>query len=149
MAIVRMLYVALRVTETARSVAFYRDMLGFEVVGEVTLRGAETGRALGVAVEALDAVLLERDGFRMELLRTDASVEHVVPTCGLSHLALAVDDLATTLHSLRDRGVTIEAGTLTELAPGVATCVIRDPDGFPIVLSQAPSGVASPWGEDG
>ncbi len=61
---------------------------------------------------------------------------------------MLVDDLATTLHSLRDRGATVLEETAVEPAPGVASCLVLDPDGFPIELYQVPAGVASPWDVD-
>jgi glyoxylase I family protein len=151
MAIVRMLHVAIGVSEIARSVTFYRDLLGCERVDEVSFAGEGSGRALGVSGEAFDAVLLARDGFRIELVRrVDASGDVTAPPgAGLSHLAFAVDDLAATLQSLRDRGVTILRETLTEHAVGVVSCLVRDPDGLPIVLYQAPAGTASPWDAQG
>lgn len=147
MAIVRMLHVALGVTEIARSLAFYRDLLGFTVVRETTFVGAASGRALGVSGDAFDAVLLVRDGVRLELVRRVAVAHDDVAAPGgsLSHLALAVDDLAATVHSLRGRGATVVPETLTEHAAGVLSCLIRDPDGLAIALYQAPAGVASPW----
>jgi catechol 2,3-dioxygenase-like lactoylglutathione lyase family enzyme len=146
MAIVRMLHLALGVSDVARACAFYRDALGFTVLGEVAFVGSASGRALGVAGDAFDAVLLERDGLRLELLRrTDASGATPLRHASLSHLAVAVDDLAATLHSLRDRGVTVLQDTLTEHAAGVRSCLVLDPDGLPIALYQAPAGVASPW----
>src|SRR5258707_757801 len=108
MAIVRMLHVALGVTEIARSLTFYRDLLGFTVVRQTTFVGAASGRALGVSGDAFDAVLLARDGVRLELVRRGAAAygEAAAPGSSLSHLAFAVDDLAATVHSLRARGVT-------------------------------------------
>jgi glyoxylase I family protein len=151
MAIVRMLHVAIGVSDIARSVAFYRDLLGCTLIDEVTFVGAASGRALGVSGEAFDAVLLVRDGFRIELVRrADApGAAAPAPSEGLSHLAFAVDDLAATLQSLRDRGVTILRDTLTEHAAGVLSCLVRDPDGLPIALYHAPPGTASPWDTQG
>ncbi|MEW6269746.1 MAG: VOC family protein [Thermodesulfobacteriota bacterium] len=145
MAIIGMLHVALGVTDMSRSLAFYRDVLGFAVVGEVAFAGDASARSLGVDA-ALRGVLLERDGFRLELLQRlggDAGEPGAAGT--LSHLALAVDDLGSTLHSLRDRDVEVQSETLAEHAPGVASCLVHDPDGLPIVLYQAPAGAASPW----
>jgi lactoylglutathione lyase len=147
MAILRMLHVALGVTEIARSLAFYRDLLGFTVLRQTTFVGAASGRALGVSGDAFDAVLLARDGVRLELVRRGAAAhgDAAAQSASLSHLALAVDDLAATVHSLRARGVTVVAETLTEHAAGVLSCLVRDPDGLAIALYQAPAGVASPW----
>ena len=63
-------------------------------------------------------------------------------------MASAVDDLASTLHSLRDRSVTVEDRTLVDEAPGVRSCVVRDPDGLAVLLCQAPAGAASAWDDE-
>lgn len=150
-AIVRMLHVALGVEHLERALAFYRDALGFSVLEQDRFDAARIGRVLGV-VDAgpVDAVLLRRGGFLLQLLHrpspsgnaaTGASPLH-------AHLALAVDDLASTLHSLRDRGVVIEEHTRIEHAPGVRSCVVRDPDGMPVLLCEMPPGVSSAWDED-
>ena len=148
MTVLRMLHVALGVTDLERSVAFYRDVLGFAVIADAMSVGAAGARALGVASDGLEVALLERDGSRLELLgRVGPSP---VPAGGhgaLSHLAFAVDDLAATLGTLRERGVEVVASSRTTHAQGVESCVVRDPDGFPVLLHQAPSGVASPWAE--
>ena len=143
-----MLHVALGVTDLARSIAFYRDGLGFALVADAMAVGQAGARALGAAGDRCDAVLLERDGFRLELLRSASAVRAGSAGAGtLAHAALAVDDLATTLQSLRDLGVEIVPDSLAEHARGVRSCLVRDPDGFPILLHQAPAGVASPWAE--
>jgi catechol 2,3-dioxygenase-like lactoylglutathione lyase family enzyme len=149
MAIVRMLHVALAVRDVERSRAFYRDRLHFTVLSGDTHPGSVAGRALGVATERVHAVLLRRDDVCLQLLQRDPPDDASrAPHAVLSHLALAVDDLASTLHSLRDRGVAVDVETLTEHAPGVRSCVIRDPDGLAILLCQAPAGTLLPWDDD-
>jgi len=148
-AVVRMLHVALATSDVERALAFYRDALGFRVVGRFAFAGAERARALGAAGDAFASALLERDGLRLELLQAAGAAPTAAESGAgrLSHLALAVDDLASTLHSLRDRGVTVLAGTHVEHAPGVASCLVLDPDGFRVELYQVPAGAASPWDE--
>ena len=143
MAIVRMLHVAPGVSDLERALGFYRDALGFVVVGEEALDAARVGLFLGAGEHAVDTVLLRREGFLLQLLHRRSAAPSASPL--VAHLALAVDDLSSTLHSLRDRGVTIEDRTLTDHAPGVRSCVVRDPDGLAIVLCQAPAGAASAW----
>lgn len=143
MAIVRMLHVALGVSDLERALGFYRDALGFAVVGEEVVDAARAGLVLGAGEHALDTVLLRREGFLLQLLHRTGPAPQASPL--VAHLALAVDDLSSTLHSLRDRGVTVEERTLTDHAPGVRSCVVRDPDGLAILLCQAPAGVASAW----
>src|SRR6185369_8367342 len=62
---------------------------------------------------------------------------------GLSHLTFAVDDLRSTLHSLRDRGVRILDESLVEQASGVATCLVEDPDGLRVLLYERPVGTST------
>ncbi len=139
-----MLHVALGVSDLERALGFYRDALGFAVVGEDAWQAARIGHVLGAGEQGVDALLLRREGFLLQLLqRSDGSPSQSSPL--VAHLALAVDDLSSTLHSLRDRGVAIDERTLTEHAPGVRSCVVRDPDGLAILLCQAPTGVACAW----
>jgi glyoxylase I family protein len=151
MAVVRILHVALAVLDVERSLAFYRDVLGFRLVGRFAFAGAERARALGAAGDAFASALLARDGFRLELLQAAGPAARTDDRGAgrLSHVALVVDDLASTLHSLRDRGVTVLSETAVEHAPGVASCLILDPDGFRVELYQVPAGAASPWDEAG
>lgn len=148
MAVVRMLHVALAVRDVERACAFYRDALGFVVVGRDTYEKARLVHVLGVDDGPVEGVLLRREGYLLQLLQRGGDVAHAPPSPLLFHLALAVDDLASTLHSLRDRGVAVEQQTLVEHAPGVRSCVVRDPDGLPIVLCQLPPGAASDWDDD-
>jgi catechol 2,3-dioxygenase-like lactoylglutathione lyase family enzyme len=149
MAIVRMLHVALAVRDVARALAFYRDALGFTVVGTEAYDASRVTRVLGAENVPIDSVLLRREGHLLQLVhRYGIESPDAPPSPLIAHLALAVDDLASTLHSLRDRGVTIEEHTLVEHAPGVRSCVVRDPDGLAIVLSQVPAGAASDWDDD-
>lgn len=144
MAIVRVMHVALGVRDLDRALAFYRDALGFEVVGEDAYDAARVRRVLGADAHDVAAVLLRCDRFLLQLLH-GATATATLPSPPIAHLAVGVDDLASTLHSLRDRGVVIEEHTLTDHAPGVRSCVVRDPDGLAILLCQAPAGASSAW----
>jgi lactoylglutathione lyase len=147
MAIVRMLHVALGVSDLGRAVAFYRDALGFAEVATHAHDAARVARVLGSGEIAVEGTLLRRDGVLLQLLRREGAGESP-PSALVAHLALAVDDLASTLHSLRDRGAEVDERTLVEHAPGVRTCVVRDPDGLAILLCEAPAGATSAWDDD-
>lgn len=153
MAIVRMLHVALCVSDLDRSLAFYRDLLDFAVVGGADHGGDAARDTLGLTRDdaGFTSAVLGRDGVRLELVCFAGAPPIAEPRpadrVGLSHLAFAVDDLDSTVHSLRDRGLEVDAPPRRQ-APGVASCLARDPDGNLIVLYQAPAGTSSPW-DDG
>jgi len=149
MAVIGMLHVALAVSDVERALAFYRDLLGFRLVARFAFAGEERARALGATDGEFASALLVRDGCRVELVQAGGACAGARGAGGLSHLALLVDDLSSTLHALRDRGVTVLADTRVEHAPGVASCLVLDPDGFRIELYQVPAGAASPWEDDG
>src|SRR6185369_2275341 len=104
------------------------------------------------APTAFETVLLERDGMRLELVafaresggplgREDAGALRArTDRPGLSHVTFAVDDLRSTLHSLRDRGVRVLEETLVEQANGASTCLVEDPDGLAVLLYERPVG---------
>jgi catechol 2,3-dioxygenase-like lactoylglutathione lyase family enzyme len=56
------------VSDLDRSLAFYRDRLGMEVVDRLSLDGDAFGRFVGVEGADVDIVLLDADGCRHELL---------------------------------------------------------------------------------
>lgn len=148
-AIVRMLHVALGVANLDRALAFYRDALGFTVVARDTFDEARVRCVLGVNEGPVEAVLLRREGFVLQLLQpATESTSAPLGSPLRAHLALAVDDLASTMHSLRDRGIAVEEETLVEHAPGVRSCIVRDPDGLAVLLSEFPAGVATAWDDE-
>ncbi len=108
------------------AVAFYRDLLGFEV----ELRPS-----------SVFAMLYRGD---LRLLLTVPGEPHVLPDGtipepgGHNRISLRVDDLAATLARLRRAG----AQVLTEIAAGVAvnTAVLEDPAGNPVELIEPRSG---------
>ena len=149
MAIVELHQVSLCVRDLARSLRFYRDVLGCSLVAELGYAGAASSEALGLAATEFRSALLERDGMRLELIAfaSGPAAQDDAPRAdrpGLSHLTFLVDDLRATLQSLRDQGVPAVEGTQVEHAAGTASCLVRDPDGQLLLLVQQPAGVAQP-----
>jgi catechol 2,3-dioxygenase-like lactoylglutathione lyase family enzyme len=60
-------HIALRVTDLARSLRFYRDGLGFREVSRIEVEGGPTALLLDAPDAALSAIFLERDGTTLEL----------------------------------------------------------------------------------
>ncbi len=99
MSVQRLSHIGICVSELERSVAFYRDALGFEEISRLQVSGPESARLLQLEGGAVQAVYLQRDGTRIELLyypqaghqgaRTPAPMNRL----GFTHLSLRVADL--------------------------------------------------------
>ena len=137
------------VSDLDRSLEFYRDLLGLEVIAT---QEKEAGY-LAAIVGYPDAHV------RMAHLRVAGS-EHVVELfeylapagarpgsleprdVGTSHLCLLVDDLPSLYRRLREAGVDTFVSPPVEVDTGINTggyaLYLRDPDGIPVELFQPP-----------
>lgn len=105
--------VAIAVSDLARSVAFYRDVLGFRLLGYLDAPPAahlDTGRGVIALVP----------------------VERAPDAASVPSLILRVDALDALLASLANAGVRVLSGP--ETTGGMRRAVIADPDGLPIEL---------------
>jgi len=137
----RTLHLGLHVADLERSLAFYRAV-GYEVVGEVP----ETG------IGHLTMLKLPDDEFvTIELVHQPGSDESARGP-GLSHVAIVVESMATTLADLAAQGIDAEAPTSPDGSEDFLTSSITDPDGNRIELVQWPPGhpaglSAADWAE--
>lgn len=147
----RLLHYSHCVADLEASRRFYVDVLGFEVVAEFTFDDPDTARVMGFAHCVFTGVFMQRDGMRIELIAfTDPPPERrrrkrAANEIGHSHLSFYVADLDQALDELRAQGVEIETATRTVLPSGIACCVVRDPDGFPIEIVQQPTLTLLPY----
>jgi catechol 2,3-dioxygenase-like lactoylglutathione lyase family enzyme len=140
------------VSDPARSLAFYRDLLGFREAGALEVSDAHSARLLGLGTLDLRARFLERDGMRLELMHfaepgceRDAAAPRPMNRTGLTHVALRVDDLAATLAALERAGVEVMRETRIrnpELRSEVV--YVLDPDGVRIELVEVPGDPTQP-----
>ncbi|WP_435097075.1 VOC family protein [Halarchaeum sp. P4] len=120
------------VSDLDAAVAFYRDVLGLEVLSEFEVSGE--GFATGVGVEGASAAFahLDADGARVELVSYDPEGADArggaVNDVGATHLGLAVDDVEAFYESLPDDVETLSDGPQTT-ASGSTILFVRDPDG--------------------
>lgn len=113
-------HVAINVQDLNKSIMFYRDILGFELL--------ETIECDGFSI----SYLMTPDGSRMELFDyRGSSPEHIRPEneIGLRHLAFYVEDVASHEKELRNKGVeiTLSACDLENLNSRVL--LFLDPNG--------------------
>ncbi|MFP6599181.1 MAG: VOC family protein, partial [Deltaproteobacteria bacterium] len=128
-------------SDLERSLAFYRDVLGFEKRSELAVEAEDADRLLDLKGVKLNAVYLERDGARIELLQYDSpnttgdAAPRAMNARGLTHISLRVDDLPTLIGELRGKGIEILPGTWIDYRDaGIGAVFITDPDGTRIEL---------------
>jgi len=133
-------HVGLTVTDLARSVAFYRDVVGlavqvehFHVDGEWFDTLTENSGAV------LDGAMLGDESFSLQLLQYHAGGEPEPVTghnrVGNVHLSINVADVAAKRDEILASGR--EPTALVDLpVPGARSFYVRDPDGVPVEFMQ-------------
>ncbi len=139
-------HTGITVSNLERSLAFWRDVLGFELSHRAHQTGALAEQITGVAGAEILIAVLKAPGHKIELLeyRAPADRRQVdLRPCdvGSIHVALTVDNLDSVLEKIAASGW-IAAGepqTLT-IGPnaGKRVVYVRDPDGTTIELMQPP-----------
>lgn len=140
-------HTGITVTNLERSLAFWRDVLGFELSHRAHQTGELASEITGVAgAEILIAVLKTPTGHKIELLEylAPADRKHVSPRpcdVGSVHVALTVDDLEAVLSAMAASGwdaagqpQTLQSGPNA----GKRVVYVRDPDGTTIEFMQPP-----------
>jgi catechol 2,3-dioxygenase-like lactoylglutathione lyase family enzyme len=141
----RLSHIGICVSDLEHSVAFYRDALGFEEISRLQLGGAALARLLQLESGALQAVYLQRDGTRIELLHYPQDGHHggdapaPMNRLGLTHLSLRVADLDAAVAAVKSLGgACIDATRIENDAYQSKVVFVTDPDGLRIELLQAP-----------
>jgi glyoxylase I family protein len=139
------------VTDLARSVRFYTELLGFKKTKEAWLEGEWIDRIVGLnGVKARAAFIVAPAGEpRIELLEyatpkgNSAAGNSRANTIGLRHIALRVDGMAEIVARLRAAGVTVfsdpvrvPAGVVQHDAGEKTLVYFLDPDGVILELAQ-------------
>jgi catechol 2,3-dioxygenase-like lactoylglutathione lyase family enzyme len=136
------------VTDMDRALAFYRDVLGMEVIFETLISG-----------EPFDAVLHAKrqqegrvvggllGGLMVELLSLGAKPGAEKPArrgiTGIQNVSLSVTDLNDTHRRVRDAGYPPDQEPF-EIG-GVRMFFVKDPDGTPVEFIELPDGARSTY----
>jgi lactoylglutathione lyase len=127
----RTLHVGLRVSDLARSLAFY-TAVGYTVVG--TVEGTDFG--------SLTMLRLPGDDFVSIELVHDPAKGKVDLGTGINHLVIQVESLEATVADLAAKGIGAEPPGAPGGTDGPRTSWLTDPDGYRIELVQWPDGHA-------
>jgi len=138
-------HIGICVSDLGRACSFYSQVLGFAEVGRLPLSGAMVDTLLGLADVNVEAVYLERDGFRVELLHYRSPGHRGEPRprpmnlLGMTHLSLRVTDLDAMCARIEAAGGRILRETLQSNPVRQSRFVMAtDPDGTRIELIEAP-----------
>jgi len=141
----RLNHVGISVRNLQRSIAFYRDMLGMQVVGEGDFSGEQYEQILALPQVRGRAAMLECDGLRIELFEFvtpdpgRADPARPVSDHGISHFCIEVAEVAPLYERLRACGVSFHCPPLR--FGGARATYGRDPDGnvFELLQIQDPA----------
>ena len=118
-------HVALIASDYKRSLHFYTEILGLELLSEIYRADRQSWKAdLGLNGK----YLLELFSFPQPAVRPSYP-----EATGLRHLAFAVSILENCIDALREKGISCEPIRIDELTKKRFT-FLRDPDGLPIEL---------------
>jgi len=149
-------HIGLTVSDIERSIVFYRDTLGLELVGRrPSVAAGYVGQQTGY-----DGVELNVASFRVHA-NSQQSIEMVqymnhvgqpiapaTNRAGSTHLCLLVDDLQESVKDLKSRGVCFKSEPVSITAgpnQGGLVIYLLDPDGYTLELFQPP---IPPGGDD-
>jgi len=116
-------HVALSVPNAEESAAWYKKMLGFEVVMRMTENGANKMKVVHISRGDAYIELFEVEGAKpLPDYRRDPSVDFTVH--GLKHFAFKVDDAMAAFKELRAKGA--EIAMEPQDLPGIVFGFVRD-----------------------
>ena len=133
-------HVGISVSDLHRSIAFYRNSLGMEVVAQMRFEGERYEAILGLEGARGEAALLRSGSLQLELFEfahpAPKSADPRRPVCdhGITHFCVDVADIDTTYDRLKAAGVFFHCPPL-DFGRARATYG-RDPDGNVFELRQ-------------
>lgn len=140
-------HTSVTVSDMDRSLAFYRDLLGMEVISERIAPVEFASKITGIPGAELKVVYLQAGGYKLELIQYLAGQgEKIDPRTnrpGSAHLCFSVDDVDGEYERLSKAGILFRSppqvvgGGPNKGGRGV---YFVDPDGFTIEFIQPASG---------
>jgi glyoxylase I family protein len=134
------------VRDLPRSIRFYTEGLGFVEKSKLHIEDAPTAQMMGIPDLVLDAVYLDRDGVRIELLAypkngtVGPATARPMNQPGLTHFAVRVDDRDAMIAKLTALGGQLIPPSRIENPDFKARiCYVTDPDGTRIELVEVPT----------
>jgi catechol 2,3-dioxygenase-like lactoylglutathione lyase family enzyme len=141
-------HIGISVQDMDRSLAFYRDILGMEVLNAAEYDDQPVvDTILGLKNARVKVVMVGMGGVRFELFEfshpkpKDHQPQQPVCEYGISHFCLQVDDLHQEYERLLAAGVSFHCPPQELGKPGAYGTYARDPDGNVFELIELPDGL--------
>jgi catechol 2,3-dioxygenase-like lactoylglutathione lyase family enzyme len=142
-------HIGICVSDMERSLRFWRDGLGFEILREFEFRGSAWRRVLELDELELNTKIIRRDHMTLELLHfikpghVGSRDRRAINQLGFTHIAVWVSDLERAAERVFEYGGTIVESTRTTFDhPKLQGkwVMATDPDGVRVELLQYPAG---------
>ncbi len=138
-------HTSLTVSNLDRTIAFFRDCLGFEVTSKAPREADLTELVTGIPGAKITVAYVRGPGHSLELIEfhgpaSRSKVESRACDTGAFHVAYDVDDLDGALLAFKQYDVLPVAAPITvDAGPnkGARIAFVRDPDGIMLELIQA------------
>ena len=134
-------HTSLTVSDMARSIAFYGDMLGFQVLSDVIVQESPAHSVTQIPNARLRIVHMQAYNSLVELIQYLSPIgrPHDRRTCdvGSAHIAFIVNDMEAAYQELKRKGVHFKsAPVVTGNAPDtiIKSVYFLDPDGITLEL---------------
>jgi len=141
------------VSDLERSIKFYTDVLGLEVLMATEIDEAQFARGVGISGAKVKGVFLQVPGTPTVIEMFEYTAPHsskqISPSdlpsdIGIGHLAFEVHDLDVAYEKLVARGIKFVSAPVTipethKDVGGVRFCYFNDPDGILLELISFPS----------
>lgn len=134
-------HVGISVSNLDRSIGFYRDLLGMQIVIQKTFEGSQYEMILGLKAARGKVALLRLGELQIELFEFDypspkpSDPQRPVCNHGITHFCLEVTDIHSEYARLKNAGITFHCPPMEFFGVAVATYG-RDPDGNAFELLQ-------------
>ena len=143
--IINVNHTSFTVGDLDRSISFYRNLLGLELIS-LTGRGPDfSAKVTGIPGANLKIAYLQAPGHRLELIQylspSGEKLDCRTNNIGSAHLAFNVDNLPALYADLKAKGVQFKSEPLEVPAgpnKGTMAVYFTDPDGITLEFLQAP-----------
>jgi len=139
----RVYHTGINVSDMDRSLGFYVDLLGCEVISDAEVSGENVDKGLGLKEGGFRQVYLRVGPDEIELfqyrsgMQTDKTIYQDASGIGIRHICFVVDGLEETYIDLSAKGYQFVSEPISN-PDGVKWVFLKDPDNYYVELVELP-----------